>query len=73
MNTENIINSIYNPKRRGKDSVFFPKICKQETSPPSSKVFARASSRKYNQQNIFKLDDEKRPRLKLHLEDDKFR
>lgn len=29
MNTENIINSIYNPKKKGKESLFFPKLCKQ--------------------------------------------
>ena len=73
MNTENMINSIYNPKKKGRDSLFFPKITKQDSPSPASKVFTRAVSRKYNQQNIFKIDDDKREKLKLHLADEKIR
>jgi hypothetical protein len=35
----------------------FPKITKAEATPPENKVFVRGASRKYNQQNIFKLED----------------
>lgn len=34
MNTENVINSIYNPKKKTKDSIVFPKILKPEATPP---------------------------------------
>jgi hypothetical protein len=73
MNTENLINSIYNPKKKGRESLFFPKIAKQDSPSPANKVFVRAASRKYNQQNIFKLDDDKRERLKQHLAEEKVR
>lgn len=71
MNSEYVINSIYNPKKKAKESFVFPKIAKPESTPPESKVFGR-SSRKYNQQNIFKVDDEKK-KLKLKIEEDRFK
>jgi hypothetical protein len=49
-----MINSIYNPKKKVKDSFVFPKIAKAESSQPENRVFVRGAS-KYNQQNIFKL------------------
>ena len=52
-----MINSIYNPRRRQKEGFVFPKISKAEQSPPENKVFVRGGSRKYNQQNIFKIED----------------
>lgn len=60
MNTESLLTSIYNPRRKGgKDSLLLPKINKQDTPPPN-KFFARTSSRHSIHQNIFKLDQ---PRL----------
>lgn len=34
MNSEYVINSIYNPKKKPKDSFVFPKINKAEVTPP---------------------------------------
>lgn len=60
MNTESLLSSIYNPKRKGgKDSILLPKINKQD-NPLHNKFFARTSSRHPLHQNIFKLDQ---PRL----------
>lgn len=55
MNTESVINSIYNPKRKSKDLIILPKIFKGEATPPEARAFPRGASRKYNQQNIFKI------------------
>lgn len=68
MNSDFVVNSIYNSKKKTKDSFIFPKICKAEATPPENKVFVRGASRKYNQQNIFKMEDEKKQKIKLRLE-----
>jgi len=62
-----MINSIYNPKKKQREPFVFPKISKAEPNPPENKVFVRGASRKYNQQNIFKNEDEKRERVKMHI------
>ena len=59
MNTESLLSSVYNPKRKGKDSLLLPKLSKQD-AVPLNKFFARTASRQPNHQNIFKLDQ---PRL----------
>jgi len=73
MNSDFVVNSIYNSKKKTKDSFIFPKISKAEATPPENKVFVRGASRKYNQQNIFKMEDEKKQKVKLRLEEDKLR
>lgn len=57
MNSDQVMNSIYNSKKKSKEPFVFPKITKAEATPPENKVFVRGASRKYNQQNIFKLED----------------
>lgn len=69
MNTESVINSIYNPKRKSKDLIILPKIFKGEATPPEARGFPRGASRKYNQQNIFKIEDEKKQKVRLHIEE----
>lgn len=73
MNTETIINSIYNPKRKSKELVILPKILKGEATPPDGIAFARGNSRKYNQQNIFKIEDDKKQKVRLHIEEERLR
>ncbi len=68
-----MINSIYNPKRKGREPFIFPKINKAEATPPENKVFVRGASRKYNQQNIFKIEDEKKQRVKMHIEEERLK
>ena len=63
-----MINSIYNPRKKPKEPFVFPKINKAEASQSENKVFVRGASRKYNQQNIFKIEDEKKQRVKMHIE-----
>jgi len=67
MKPDMMTTSIYNPKRKFKEAYIFPKISKVEESPPSNKVFERGVNRKYNQQNIFKAEDDKKQKLKLIL------
>ena len=67
-----MINSIYNPRRKLREPFVFPKISKAEANPPD-KFFARGASRKYNQQNIFKIEDEKKQKVRLHIEEERIR
>ena len=50
MNTHNIINSIYNPKKKSREIVF-PKIAKVEQMPLGRGL--AQITRKYHQGNIF--------------------
>ena len=68
-----MINSIYNPRKKAKEAFVFPKISKAEASPPENKIFSRGGGGKYNQHNIFKIEDEKKQRVKLHIEEQKMR
>lgn len=69
MNSDEVIKSIYNPKRKTKEPLVFPKISKAESTPTENKVFGRVVSRKYNNQNIFKMEDEKKEKAKLFEEE----
>ena len=73
MNSEYVINSIYNPRRKLREPFVFPKISKAEATPPDNKFFARGPGRKYNQQNIFKIEDEKKQKVRLHIEEERMR
>ena len=73
MNSEDVINSIYNPRRKLREPFVFPKITKAEATPPDSKLFGRGPNRKYQQQNIFKIEDEKRQKVRLHIEEERIR
>ena len=64
-----MINSIYKPRKKLREPFVFPKINKAEATPPENKVFVRGAGRKYNQQNIFKVEDEKKQRVKMHIEE----
>lgn len=68
-----MINSIYNPRKKPREPFVFPKINKAEASPSENKVFVRGASRKYNQHNIFKIEDEKKQRVKMHIEEERLR
>ena len=57
MNTEGVLNSIYNPKKQEKEAVILPKISKLQPSPHQSRIIAGPTGRKYNQQNVFKIED----------------
>lgn len=57
MNTHNIINSIYNPKKKSKDIVF-PKIAKPEQMPLGRNL--AQIGRKYHQGNIFEPQPQNR-------------
>lgn len=68
-----MINSIYNPRKKTREPFVFPKITRADATPPhTNKVFARGTS-KYNQHNIFKIEDDKKERVKLHIEEDRTR
>jgi hypothetical protein len=68
-----MINSIYNPKRKPKENFVFPKINKLEASPHENKQFNQGPNRKYNQNNIFKMEEDKKPKLKFKAEEEKVR
>ena len=68
-----MINSIYNPRKKAREAFVFPKISKAAEAPPENKVFVRGASRKYNQQNIFKVEDEKKQRVKMHIEEERLK
>lgn len=68
-----MINSIYNPKKKNREPFLFPKISKAEATPPGNRVFGREVNRKYNQHNIFKIEVEKKQRVKLHIEEERLR